>query len=106
VVSVLGTILLRTLSRLHICAALAFSQTLSSVIVIVARPTVPQQQVFPKAECQGQVQSQSVHVGAVLGHVGVPDHCRHGILLVLPEVILFTAIVISGHLINIHVYTL
>jgi len=40
-------ILLQTLSRLHVCATLAFSQMLGSVVVIVARPTVPRQQVFP-----------------------------------------------------------
>ena len=43
----LGLILLQTLSRLHVCAALAFSQMLGSVVVIIARPTVPRQQVFP-----------------------------------------------------------
>ena len=43
----LGMILLQTLSRLHVCATLAFSQMLGSVVVIVARPTVPRQQVFP-----------------------------------------------------------
>jgi alpha-1,3-glucan synthase len=43
----LGMILLQTLSRLHVCATLAFSQMLGSVIVIVARPTVPRDQVFP-----------------------------------------------------------
>ena len=43
----LGMILLQTLSRLHVCATLAFSQMLGSVVVIVARPTVPRQLVFP-----------------------------------------------------------
>ena len=43
----LGMILLQTLSRLHVCATLAFSQMLGSVVVIVARATVPRQQVFP-----------------------------------------------------------
>ena len=43
----LGMILLQTLSRLHVCATLAFSQMLGSIVVIVARPTVPRQQVFP-----------------------------------------------------------
>jgi alpha-1,3-glucan synthase len=43
----LGMILLQTLSRLHVCTTLAFSQMLGSVVVIVARPTVPRQQVFP-----------------------------------------------------------
>jgi len=43
----LGLILLQTLSRLHVCAALAFSQLLGSIVVIVARPTVPRQLVFP-----------------------------------------------------------
>ena len=40
-------ILLQTLPRLHVCATLAFPQMLGSVVVIVARPTVPRQQVFP-----------------------------------------------------------
>ena len=43
----LGMILLQTLSRLHVCATLAFSQMLGSVVVIAARATVPRQQVFP-----------------------------------------------------------
>jgi len=43
----LGMILLQTLSRLHVCATLAFSQMLGSIVVIVARPTVPRQLVFP-----------------------------------------------------------
>ena len=43
----LGIILLQTLSRLHVCAALAFSQMLGAVVVIVARATVPRQLVFP-----------------------------------------------------------
>jgi len=43
----LGMILLQTLSRLHVCATLAISQMLGSVVVIVARPTVPRQLVFP-----------------------------------------------------------
>jgi len=43
----LGMILLQTLSRLHVCATLAFSQMLGSIVVIVARPTVPRDQVFP-----------------------------------------------------------
>ena len=43
----LGMILLQTLSRLHVCATLAFSQMLGSVVVIIARPTVPRKQVFP-----------------------------------------------------------
>jgi len=43
----LGLILLQTLSRLHVCAALAISQMLGSIVVIVARATVPHLQVFP-----------------------------------------------------------
>ena len=43
----LGMILLQTLSRLHVCATLAFSQMLGSIVVIVARATVPTKQVFP-----------------------------------------------------------
>ena len=43
----LGMILLQTLSRLHVCATLAFSQMLGSVVVIVARATVSPQLVFP-----------------------------------------------------------
>jgi len=43
----LGLILLQTLSRLHVCATLAISQMLGSIVVIVARPTVPRAQVFP-----------------------------------------------------------
>ena len=43
----MGMILLQTLSRLHVCATLAFSQMLGSVVVIVARATVSPQLVFP-----------------------------------------------------------
>lgn len=43
----LGIILLQTLSRLHVCATLAFSQMLGSIVVIVARATVPRKLVFP-----------------------------------------------------------
>jgi alpha-1,3-glucan synthase len=43
----LGMILLQTLSRLHVCATLAFSQMLGAVVVIIARATVPRQLVFP-----------------------------------------------------------
>jgi len=43
----LGMILLQTLSRLHVCATLAISQMLGSIVVIVAKPTVPVQLVFP-----------------------------------------------------------
>lgn len=49
----LGMILLQTLSRLHVCATLAFSQLLGSIVVIVARATAPnklgQSLVFPDA---------------------------------------------------------
>lgn len=43
----------QTLSRLHVCATLAFSQLLGSVVVIIARATAPNKQgpgtVFPDA---------------------------------------------------------
>src|SRR5882757_9802804 len=37
----LGMILLQTLSRLHVCATLAFAQVIGSVCVMVARATAP-----------------------------------------------------------------
>ena len=43
----LGMILLQTLSRLHVCSTLAISQMLGSIVVIVAKPTVPVQLVLP-----------------------------------------------------------
>ncbi|KAF9053716.1 modular protein with glycoside hydrolase family 13 and glycosyltransferase family 5 domains [Hymenopellis radicata] len=49
----LGMILLQTLSRLHVCATLAFSQIIGSVCVMVARATAPNSvgpgSVFPDA---------------------------------------------------------
>jgi len=49
----LGMILLQTLSRLHVCATLAFSQVIGSIAVIVARATAPNRvgpgSVFPDA---------------------------------------------------------
>ncbi|KDQ60792.1 glycosyltransferase family 5 protein [Jaapia argillacea MUCL 33604] len=49
----LGMILLQTLSRLHVCATLAFSQIIGSVCVMVARATAPNKigptSVFPDA---------------------------------------------------------
>ncbi|CCM02383.1 uncharacterized protein FIBRA_04479 [Fibroporia radiculosa] len=49
----LGMILLQTLSRLHVCATLAFAQIIGSVCVIVARATAPDtigpESVFPDA---------------------------------------------------------
>ncbi|PBK78186.1 modular protein with glycoside hydrolase family 13 and glycosyltransferase family 5 domains [Armillaria solidipes] len=49
----LGMILLQTLSRLHVCATLAFSQIIGSVCVMVARATAPNRigpgSVFPDA---------------------------------------------------------
>ncbi|KAI0306448.1 modular protein with glycoside hydrolase family 13 and glycosyltransferase family 5 domains [Multifurca ochricompacta] len=49
----LGMILLQTLSRLHVCATLAFSQIIGSVCVMVARATAPNkigpESVFPDA---------------------------------------------------------
>ncbi|KIY43381.1 glycoside hydrolase family 13 and glycosyltransferase family 5 protein [Fistulina hepatica ATCC 64428] len=49
----LGMILLQTLSRLHVCATLAFSQIIGSVCVMVARATAPNAigpgNVFPDA---------------------------------------------------------
>ncbi|KAF8654127.1 hypothetical protein AX16_003658 [Volvariella volvacea WC 439] len=49
----LGMILLQTLSRLHVCATLAFSQILGSICVMVARATAPNRlgpgTVFPDA---------------------------------------------------------
>ncbi|KAI0322220.1 glycoside hydrolase family 13 and glycosyltransferase family 5 domain-containing protein [Amylostereum chailletii] len=47
----LGMILLQTLSRLHVCATLAFSQIIGSICVMVARATAPNrvgpESVFP-----------------------------------------------------------
>lgn len=47
----LGMILLQTLSRLHVCATLAFSQVIGSICVMVARATAPNRigpgSVFP-----------------------------------------------------------
>jgi len=44
-------ILLQTLSRLHVCATLAFAQVIGSVVVMVARATSPDRlgpgSVFP-----------------------------------------------------------
>ena len=37
----LGMILLQTLSRLHVCATLAFAQVIGSICVMVARATAP-----------------------------------------------------------------
>ncbi|KAL1689446.1 glycoside hydrolase family 13 and glycosyltransferase family 5 protein [Schizophyllum commune] len=37
----LGMILLQTLSRLHVCATLAFSQVIGSIVVMIARATAP-----------------------------------------------------------------
>ncbi|KAG5645233.1 hypothetical protein DXG03_006650 [Asterophora parasitica] len=49
----LGMILLQTLSRLHVCATLAFSQIIGSICVMVARATAPNRlgpgSVFPDA---------------------------------------------------------
>ena len=49
----LGLILLQTLSRLHVCATLAFAQVIGSVCVMVARATAPNrigpESVFPDA---------------------------------------------------------
>ncbi|KAI0006163.1 glycoside hydrolase family 13/glycosyltransferase family 5 protein [Russula compacta] len=49
----LGMILLQTLSRLHVCATLAFSQIIGSICVMVARATAPNrigpESVFPDA---------------------------------------------------------
>ncbi|KAE9409703.1 modular protein with glycoside hydrolase family 13 and glycosyltransferase family 5 domains [Gymnopus androsaceus JB14] len=49
----LGMILLQTLSRLHVCATLAFSQIIGSVCVMIARATAPNAigpgTVFPDA---------------------------------------------------------
>ncbi|GJE90808.1 apha amylase catalytic domain and glycogen synthase DULL1-like domain-containing protein [Phanerochaete sordida] len=49
----LGMILLQTLSRLHVCATLAFAQIIGSVCVMVARATAPNkvgpESVFPDA---------------------------------------------------------
>ncbi|KIY70932.1 glycosyltransferase family 5 protein [Cylindrobasidium torrendii FP15055 ss-10] len=49
----LGMILLQTLSRLHVCATLAFSQIIGSVCVMIARATAPNSvgpgSVFPDA---------------------------------------------------------
>lgn len=47
----LGMILLQTLSRLHVCATLAFAQVIGSICVMVARATAPNRigpgSVFP-----------------------------------------------------------
>ncbi|KAF4623027.1 hypothetical protein D9613_002379 [Agrocybe pediades] len=49
----LGMILLQTLSRLHVCATLAFAQVIGSICVMVARATAPDAlspgSVFPDA---------------------------------------------------------
>ncbi|KAF7338273.1 Modular protein with glycoside hydrolase family 13 and glycosyltransferase family 5 domains [Mycena venus] len=49
----LGMILLQTLSRLHVCATLAFAQIIGSVCVMIARATAPNRlgpsSVFPDA---------------------------------------------------------
>ncbi|KAF4615437.1 hypothetical protein D9613_003090 [Agrocybe pediades] len=49
----LGMILLQTLSRLHVCATLAFAQVIGSICVMVARATAPNAvgpgSVFPDA---------------------------------------------------------
>jgi len=49
----LGMILLQTLSRLHVCSTLAFSQVIGCICVMVARATAPDQigpgSVFPDA---------------------------------------------------------
>ncbi|KAJ7111552.1 modular protein with glycoside hydrolase family 13 and glycosyltransferase family 5 domains [Mycena crocata] len=49
----LGMILLQTLSRLHVCATLAFAQIIGSVCVMIARATAPNRlgpsTVFPDA---------------------------------------------------------
>ncbi|OSX65248.1 glycosyltransferase family 5 protein [Postia placenta MAD-698-R-SB12] len=49
----LGMILLQTLSRLHVCATLAFAQIIGSICVMVARATAPDtigpESVFPDA---------------------------------------------------------
>ncbi|KAF8334274.1 modular protein with glycoside hydrolase family 13 and glycosyltransferase family 5 domains [Cantharellus anzutake] len=49
----LGMILLQTLSRLHVCATLAFSQVIGSIAVMVAHATAPNRigpsSVFPDA---------------------------------------------------------
>jgi alpha-1,3-glucan synthase len=49
----LGMILLQTLSRLHVCATLAFAQVIGSICVMVARATAPNRigpgSVFPDA---------------------------------------------------------
>ncbi|PFH54317.1 glycosyltransferase family 5 protein [Amanita thiersii Skay4041] len=49
----LGMILLQTLSRLHVCATLAFSQIIGSICVMIARATAPNRlgpgTVFPDA---------------------------------------------------------
>ncbi|KAF9535312.1 modular protein with glycoside hydrolase family 13 and glycosyltransferase family 5 domains [Crepidotus variabilis] len=49
----LGMILLQTLSRLHVCATLAFAQVIGSICVMIARATAPNRigpgSVFPDA---------------------------------------------------------
>jgi alpha-1,3-glucan synthase len=49
----LGMILLQTLSRLHVCATLAFAQVIGSICVMIARATAPNSvgpgSVFPDA---------------------------------------------------------
>ncbi|KAI0079915.1 glycoside hydrolase family 13 and glycosyltransferase family 5 protein [Panus rudis PR-1116 ss-1] len=49
----LGMILLQTLSRLHVCATLAFAQIIGSICVMIARATAPNrigpESVFPDA---------------------------------------------------------
>jgi len=49
----LGMILLQTLSRLHVCATLAFAQVIGAICVMVARATAPDRigpgSVFPDA---------------------------------------------------------
>lgn len=105
----LGMILLQTLSRLHVCATLAFSQIIGSVCVMIARATAPNAigpgTVFPDAAkwdfsdgLKGWARflqiARLVLIGVrresdgrtdVLDRTLLSNHSRGGILLVLSQ---------------------
>lgn len=107
----LGMILLQTLSRLHVCATLAFSQIIGSVCVMVARATAPNrigpESVFPDAAkwdfeeglkgallllSAPQINAHHFFLSrephglcALLDCTYLPDHHRDWLLLVLPQ---------------------
>ncbi|KAH7889233.1 glycoside hydrolase family 13/glycosyltransferase family 5 protein [Phlebopus sp. FC_14] len=89
----LGMILLQTLSRLHVCATLAFAQVIGSICVMVARATAPNRigpgSVFPDVGTwdfsQGIQGKESDGFSTVLDCVDLSNCDCTGLLLVLQK---------------------